>query len=242
MADAAMAPPGRLQRPAQRQRRQRSRSTRGPRSRRCSARRSSGSTARTRSPAARVHLRHQSARDDLRQDRPLAASARAHRRRSICPRRRRRRASRPSLDLQGAGRAGDVSGRSGRGGRRRHRRARASTRRGWSACSYEALPHFATDEQAMAADAPVVFPGGNTRQGATRGDRRSRRPASAQAAHIVEATYSTHVITHVCLETHGCVCEWEGDKLTAWVSTQGVHQARAAVRARRSRFRRRTSA
>src|SRR5207245_1567485 len=45
-----------------------------------------------------------------------------------------------------------------------------------------------------------------------------------QAAHIVEQTYSTHVITHVCLETHGTVCEWDGDKLTAWVSTQGVHQ------------------
>jgi xanthine dehydrogenase YagR molybdenum-binding subunit len=28
----------------------------------------------------------------------------------------------------------------------------------------------------------------------------------------------------VCLETHGTVCEWDGDKLTAWVSTQGVHQ------------------
>ena len=24
-------------------------------------------------------------------------------------------------------------------------------------------------------------------------------------------------------ESHGCVCEWDGDKLTAWVSTQGVH-------------------
>ena len=32
------------------------------------------------------------------------------------------------------------------------------------------------------------------------------------------------MITHVCLETHGSVCEWDGDKLTAWVSTQGVHQ------------------
>src|SRR5213078_2569399 len=44
-----------------------------------------------------------------------------------------------------------------------------------------------------------------------------------QAAHVVEQTYATHVITHVCMETHGCVCEWDGDKLTAWVSTQGVH-------------------
>src|SRR5581483_9156349 len=40
----------------------------------------------------------------------------------------------------------------------------------------------------------------------------------------VDQTYSTHVITHVCLETHGTVCEWDGDRLTAWVSTQGVHQ------------------
>src|SRR4029077_4732852 len=47
-----------------------------------------------------------------------------------------------------------------------------------------------------------------------------------QAAHIVEQTYSTHVITHVCMESHGCVCEWEGDKLTAWISTQGVHASR----------------
>ena len=38
--------------------------------------------------------------------------------------------------------------------------------------------------------------------------------------------YSTQVQTHNSLETHGCVCEWEGDKLTAWVSTQAVHGTR----------------
>ncbi len=32
--------------------------------------------------------------------------------------------------------------------------------------------------------------------------------------------------THTSLETHGCVCEWDGDKLTAWVSTQAVHGTR----------------
>ena len=32
---------------------------------------------------------------------------------------------------------------------------------------YEALPHFANVDQAMAADAPAVFPNGNTRQGTT---------------------------------------------------------------------------
>lgn len=91
--------------------------------------------------------------------------------------------------------------------------------------TYERLPHLANIEQALASDAPAVFPGGNTRPGAT--EETGDVPAGfAQAVHTIDATYATHVITHVCLETHGCVCEWDGDKLTAWVSTQGVHQCR----------------
>jgi len=90
---------------------------------------------------------------------------------------------------------------------------------------YEPLPHLASVEQALAADAPAVFPGGNTQTGAT-DETGDLEAGFAKAAHIVEATYSTHVITHVCLETHGCVCEWDGDKLTAWVSTQGVYPCR----------------
>src|SRR5437867_6078469 len=87
---------------------------------------------------------------------------------------------------------------------------------------YEQLPHLNSVEQAMAADAPAVFPGGNTRDGA-KDEAGALEDGFAKAAHIVEATYSTHVITHVCLETHGCVCEWEDDKLTAWVTTQAAH-------------------
>src|SRR5260370_17932333 len=90
---------------------------------------------------------------------------------------------------------------------------------------YEQLPHLSSVEQAMAIDAPAVFPGGNTRAGAT-DETGDIADGFARAAHIVEATYSTHVITHVCLETHGCVCEWDGDKLTAWISTQaGIQSA-----------------
>jgi xanthine dehydrogenase YagR molybdenum-binding subunit len=88
---------------------------------------------------------------------------------------------------------------------------------------YDALPHLANVEQALAPDAPAVFPGGNTRQGAAE-ETGDLAAGFAQAAHTIDATYSTHVITHVCLETHGCVCEWDGDKLTAWVSTQAVIQ------------------
>jgi xanthine dehydrogenase YagR molybdenum-binding subunit len=89
---------------------------------------------------------------------------------------------------------------------------------------YEPLPHLANVEQAMAADAPPVFPNGNVRAGA-RDETGDLAAGFANAAHTVDETYSTHVITHVCLETHGCVCEWDGEKLTAWISTQAVIQS-----------------
>ena len=89
---------------------------------------------------------------------------------------------------------------------------------------YETLPHLSSVEQAMAENAPAVFPNGNTRK-ATAEETGDLTTGFASAAHVVEATYATHVITHVCLETHGCVCEWDGDKLTAWISTQAVIQS-----------------
>ena len=90
---------------------------------------------------------------------------------------------------------------------------------------YEPLPHLATVEQAMRPEAPVVFDGGNVKVGSAEenGDLAAGFKA---AAHVVENTYNTQVQTHVSLETHGCVCEWQGDNLTAWVSTQAVHATR----------------
>jgi xanthine dehydrogenase YagR molybdenum-binding subunit len=38
----------------------------------------------------------------------------------------------------------------------------------------------------------------------------------------IEGTYGSPVITHCCLEAHGQVCEWEGENLTVWASTQNV--------------------
>ena len=95
---------------------------------------------------------------------------------------------------------------------------------------YEVLPHFSREAQAMAPDAPLVFKGGNTRPGQTQevGDLEAGFKA---AAHIIDATYSTHVITHVCLESHGALSEWDGDKLTVWMSTQGVHGSRQQLAA-----------
>jgi xanthine dehydrogenase YagR molybdenum-binding subunit len=90
---------------------------------------------------------------------------------------------------------------------------------------YEVLPHVTVVEKALAGSAPEVFTGGNVREG--RPQQAGDLAAGFQsAAHTIEETYSTHVITHTCLETHGTVCEWNGDRLTAWISTQGINGAR----------------
>ncbi len=91
--------------------------------------------------------------------------------------------------------------------------------------TYEVLPHVATEALAMREGAPVVFKDGNIKAGDAE-ETGELEAGFKQAAHVVEATYSTQVQTHVSLETHGCVCEWEGDKLTAWASTQAVHGTR----------------
>ena len=93
------------------------------------------------------------------------------------------------------------------------------------AVEYEVLPHLATIEQAMGPSAPPIFEGGNVKAGEAQ-EEGDLAAGFRAAAHVVEGTYSTQVQTHVCLETHGCVCEWEGDRLTAWVSTQAVHGTR----------------
>jgi xanthine dehydrogenase YagR molybdenum-binding subunit len=91
---------------------------------------------------------------------------------------------------------------------------------------YDVLPAVISVESALAGRAPEgVFPNGNVRVGAVQ-DTGDLSAGFTAAAHTLEATYSTHVITHVCMESHGTVCEWDGDKLTAWVSTQGVNSAR----------------
>ncbi|HEY2415355.1 MAG TPA: xanthine dehydrogenase family protein molybdopterin-binding subunit [Pirellulaceae bacterium] len=43
-----------------------------------------------------------------------------------------------------------------------------------------------------------------------------------EAAHVVEGEYGIDVITHCCLEPHGSTVQWDGNKLTAYHSTQNV--------------------
>ena len=91
---------------------------------------------------------------------------------------------------------------------------------------YEVLPHVDGRRTGdWRARRRRSSPSGNVRQGQTQqaGDLAAGFKA---AAHTLEETYATHVITHTCMESHGTVCEWDGDKLTVWISTQGINGAR----------------
>jgi xanthine dehydrogenase YagR molybdenum-binding subunit len=93
---------------------------------------------------------------------------------------------------------------------------------------WEVLPHLATVEQAMRQEAPNVFDPANTRAQPIQ-EAGDLDDGWRTATHIVQGLYSTQVQTHVCPETHGCVCEWNGPTLTTWVSTQAVHPTREAL-------------
>ena len=55
------------------------------------------------------------------------------------------------------------------------------------------------------------------------------RRRTRKADVVVEREYRTQVQTHTCLETHGSVCHWEGDKLTVYASTQGTFAFRGSM-------------
>ncbi len=51
----------------------------------------------------------------------------------------------------------------------------------------------------------------------------------AEADVVVEAEYRTQTVLHNSMETHQAICEWQGDELTVYISTQYIWGIRAAV-------------
>ena len=54
-------------------------------------------------------------------------------------------------------------------------------------------------------------------------------PGFAEADVVVEATYRTQTVVHNALETHQAVCEWAGDQLVVYISTQFIWGIRETV-------------
>ncbi len=79
---------------------------------------------------------------------------------------------------------------------------------------YEVLPH-------LVSEADLSKAGGRTKPA---GEQITGDPDKAfQEADVVsEGFYGIPVITHCCLEPHGQVSAWQGDKIEFWPSTQNV--------------------
>ena len=92
---------------------------------------------------------------------------------------------------------------------------------------YEALPFVTDMREALEPDAPPVHAGGNLVGGKpiTLG-RGNVDEGFAEADVIVEDTFSTPSHSGAALEPRAAVASWDGDRLTVWKSTRGVHADR----------------
>ena len=95
---------------------------------------------------------------------------------------------------------------------------------------YEQLPFVTDAVEAIKPDAPQTRPGGNLVGGKpltlTRGNVEE---GFAQADRIFEETYSTPAHAGAALEPRAAVASWDGDHLTVWKSTRGVHADQLAL-------------
>jgi xanthine dehydrogenase YagR molybdenum-binding subunit len=86
---------------------------------------------------------------------------------------------------------------------------------------YDVLPFVVDLEEAM-----------KDRSRAKRDDAQSRgdvRKGFKDADAVVDVTYRTSTALHNCLEPHGCVAAWDGDRLTLYESTQALFDVRSGV-------------
>jgi xanthine dehydrogenase YagR molybdenum-binding subunit len=80
--------------------------------------------------------------------------------------------------------------------------------------AYEVLPHFVNEADLGKAGS----------RGKAAGEKVTGDPEKAvqEAEAVSDGVYGIPVITHACLESHGCVIQWQGDQVMAWPSTQYV--------------------
>jgi xanthine dehydrogenase YagR molybdenum-binding subunit len=87
-----------------------------------------------------------------------------------------------------------------------------------------------TAAQALADGAPLVRPKGNTPRNMPRVNARGDIERGLREADVtITREYRTPTALHTALEPHGAVCDWIGDQLTIWESTQGIFNTRTDV-------------
>ena len=94
---------------------------------------------------------------------------------------------------------------------------------------YEVLPHVADARKALDPGAPLIYEQGNRVTEPQRYQRGDVEAGFAAADRVLEMTFDTACELHTPMETHGCVANWDGGRLTIWESTQGVYSVQSGV-------------
>ncbi len=97
------------------------------------------------------------------------------------------------------------------------------------AVTYEQLPFVADERTALSPGAAAVHKGGNRVGSPTSYERGDVQKGLTEADVVLEQAYRTECEIHTPMEPHGCVANWEGDRLTLWESTQGVYRVQSGV-------------
>jgi CO/xanthine dehydrogenase Mo-binding subunit len=94
---------------------------------------------------------------------------------------------------------------------------------------YEILPFVADERAALNAGAASVHEEGNRVSPPEPYGRGDVAAGFAEADVVLAKDYRTECEIHVPMEPHGCVANWDGDRLTVWESTQGVYKIQSDV-------------
>ena len=95
--------------------------------------------------------------------------------------------------------------------------------------NYEVLPHVTDQESSSDPESPKIWDDGNELPARPPYERGDVGQGFAAADVVLERIFTTACEIHVPMETHGCVAQWDGDRLTLWESTQGVFAVQARV-------------
>ena len=95
--------------------------------------------------------------------------------------------------------------------------------------AYEVLPVVSDERAALAQEAPAVHTEGNRVGPPASYERGDVAKGFAEADVVLEENYRTECEIHTPMELHGCVANWDGDRLTIWESTQGVYRVQKNV-------------
>ncbi len=95
--------------------------------------------------------------------------------------------------------------------------------------NYEVLPHVADQETSSRPESPKIWDEGNELPARPPYQRGDIDTGFGEADVVLERTFTTACEIHAPMETHGCVAQWDGDRLTLWESTQGVFAVQTRV-------------